>query len=77
MDRNEIGNQGQLFLCSYFLFTGMSGPDLSLCTFVWEAAPSDPHSKSIYHIGIFDINRWYHAQMPFSIRYDWSILLGP
>ncbi len=46
----------------------MSGPDQSLCTFVWEAAATDPHSKSIYRLGIFDINRWYHAQMPFSIR---------
>ncbi|XP_067658686.1 protein ELYS-like [Haliotis asinina] len=44
------------------------GPDLSLCVFVWEVQDNSPGDKSLYHLGIFDMNRWYHAQMPTSIR---------
>ncbi|XP_053388685.1 protein ELYS-like, partial [Mercenaria mercenaria] len=45
------------------------GPDLSLCVFVWEATEGNLSSKVGRHLAIFDINRWYHAQMPSSIRY--------
>jgi len=36
--------------------------------FVWEAQSVD--SGKVYHIGVFDLNRWYHAQMPRSIRWE-------
>ncbi|XP_014661686.1 PREDICTED: protein ELYS-like [Priapulus caudatus] len=42
--------------------------DLSLCAFVWETQPSHPTSQSQFVLGIFDMNRWYHAQMPTSLR---------
>ncbi|XP_071110083.1 protein ELYS-like [Haliotis cracherodii] len=44
------------------------GPDLSLCVFVWEVQDNSPGDKSLYYLGMFDMNRWYHAQMPTSIR---------
>ena len=34
-----------------------------LTALVWRAAPH------IVRIGLFDLDRWYHAQMPSSIRY--------
>lgn len=34
-----------------------------LTALVWRAAPD------IVRIGLFDLDRWYHAQMPTSIRY--------
>ncbi|XP_060555912.1 protein ELYS-like [Ruditapes philippinarum] len=45
------------------------GPDLSLCVFVWEATEGNLSTKVGRHLAIFDINRWYHAQMPSSIRF--------
>ncbi|XP_052284768.1 protein ELYS-like isoform X2 [Dreissena polymorpha] len=46
---------------------GSTGPDLSLCMFVWEA--TEGTSKVGRHLAIFDINRWYHAQMPANVRF--------
>ncbi|XP_048731593.2 protein ELYS-like [Ostrea edulis] len=43
----------------------LHGPDLSLSVFVWEC--SDGY-KQTSHMGIFDMNRWYHAQMPSTVR---------
>lgn len=43
----------------------LHGPDLSLCVFVWECSDG---SKQTSHMGIFDMNRWYHAQMPTTVR---------
>lgn len=48
--------------------SGGHGRDLSLCVFVWEATEGNLSSKVSRHLAIFDINRWYHAQMPPSIR---------
>ncbi|KAJ7394682.1 Protein ELYS [Desmophyllum pertusum] len=42
--------------------------DLTLAMCVWEAPAHDPHSRPTCHLGIFDINCWYHSQMPASIR---------
>ncbi|XP_064642421.1 protein ELYS-like isoform X2 [Lineus longissimus] len=49
-------------------FEGPTGADLSLCAFIWEAVPEDMLSKSSFYIGLFDMNRWYHSQMPGSVR---------
>ncbi|KAK3603515.1 hypothetical protein CHS0354_030374 [Potamilus streckersoni] len=48
---------------------GVHGPDLSLCLFVWEAFEGGAHGKLTHHMAIFDMNRWYHAQMPSSVRH--------
>lgn len=42
--------------------------DLTLAVCVWEAPSHDPHSRPTCHLGIFDVNCWYHSQMPPSIR---------
>ncbi|VDM27158.1 unnamed protein product [Hydatigera taeniaeformis] len=42
-----------------------------LTALVWRAAPD------IVRIGLFDLDRWYHAQMPSSIRYVRPITHGP
>lgn len=42
--------------------------DLTLAMCVWEAPAHDLHSRPTCHLGIFDINCWYHSQMPPSIR---------
>lgn len=42
--------------------------DLTLAMCVWEAPAHDVHSRPTCHLGIFDINCWYHSQMPPSIR---------
>ena len=44
-----------------------SGVDLTVLIFVW-ASQSDEGSK--YHVGVFDLNRWYYAQMPRNIRWE-------
>ncbi|KAK7093209.1 protein ELYS-like [Littorina saxatilis] len=44
------------------------GPDLSLCAFVWEAQDSRPGGTTQVFYSIFDMNRWYHAQMPSRIK---------
>jgi hypothetical protein len=43
--------------------------DLTLVVCVWEAPPVELHSSPSSHMAVFDINRWYHSQMPASIRY--------
>ncbi|XP_041377682.1 protein ELYS-like [Gigantopelta aegis] len=48
---------------------GGHGPDLALCVIVWEAQDNGPGDKSNYFLALFDINRWYHAQMPSSVRF--------
>ncbi|KAL4221649.1 Protein ELYS [Mactra antiquata] len=48
---------------------GILGPDLSLCVFVWEATEGSLSSNTHQYLAIFDINRWYHAQMPSTVRY--------
>ncbi|XP_059533575.1 protein ELYS isoform X4 [Myotis daubentonii] len=49
---------------------GMSealSPDTSVSIFTWQVNIYGQGKPSIY-LGIFDINRWYHAQMPDSLR---------
>jgi len=48
--------------------TGDYFRDLTLAVCVWEAPAHDLHSRPTCHLGIFDINCWYHSQMPPSIR---------
>ena len=45
-----------------------SGADLTILIFVWESQSADEGKK--YHVGVFDLNRWYHAQMPRNIRWE-------
>ncbi|XP_063162122.1 protein ELYS isoform X2 [Candoia aspera] len=42
-------------------------PDTSVSVFSWQVNTYGQGKPSIY-LGIFDINRWYHAQMPDSLR---------
>jgi hypothetical protein len=51
----------------YLHISGIHGPDLSRCLFVWESTEGD--SKKIHQMAVFDMNRWYHAQMPATLRY--------
>ncbi|XP_038147015.1 protein ELYS isoform X1 [Cyprinodon tularosa] len=44
-----------------------ASPDTSLSIFSWQVKAYGQGSPSTY-IGVFDINRWYHAQMPDSLR---------
>ncbi|XP_036925412.1 protein ELYS [Sturnira hondurensis] len=49
---------------------GMSealSPETSVSVFTWQVNIYGQGKPSIY-LGIFDINRWYHAQMPDSLR---------
>ncbi|XP_043951927.1 protein ELYS isoform X2 [Gambusia affinis] len=45
----------------------VASPDTSLSIFCWQVKAYGQGSPSVY-IGVFDINRWYHAQMPDSLR---------
>uniref|UniRef100_A0A3B3X5Q1 AT hook containing transcription factor 1 n=1 Tax=Poecilia mexicana TaxID=48701 RepID=A0A3B3X5Q1_9TELE len=45
----------------------VASPDTSLSIFCWQVKAYGQGSPSMY-IGVFDINRWYHAQMPDSLR---------
>ncbi|XP_035992418.1 protein ELYS isoform X2 [Fundulus heteroclitus] len=45
----------------------VASPDTSLSIFCWQVKAYGQGSPSTY-IGVFDINRWYHAQMPDSLR---------
>ncbi|GFO00496.1 At hook containing transcription factor 1 [Plakobranchus ocellatus] len=50
---------------------GFHGNDLSLSVFVWRADKKQGgrgSAASCYWMSIFDINRWYHAQMPHALR---------
>lgn len=58
-----------MFVC----WPGCLGPDLSLCAFVWEAQDSRPGGTTQVFYSIFDMNRWYHAQMPSRIK--WVVVL--
>ncbi|XP_054432651.1 protein ELYS [Pteronotus mesoamericanus] len=42
-------------------------PETSVSVFTWQVNIYGQGKPSIY-LGIFDINRWYHAQMPDSLR---------
>uniref|UniRef100_A0A8C9KLJ8 AT-hook containing transcription factor 1 n=1 Tax=Panthera tigris altaica TaxID=74533 RepID=A0A8C9KLJ8_PANTA len=49
---------------------GMSealSPDTSVSVFTWQVNVYGQGKPSVY-LGLFDINRWYHAQMPDSLR---------
>ncbi|KAM4593025.1 uncharacterized protein ahctf1 isoform 2-T5 [Odontesthes bonariensis] len=45
----------------------VASPDTSVSIFSWQVKAYGQGTPSIY-IGVFDINRWYHAQMPDSLR---------
>ncbi|XP_029651707.1 protein ELYS isoform X1 [Octopus sinensis] len=45
-----------------------SSPDLSLSVFVWRAIDGSKNGTTSYHLSIFDMNRWYHLQMPSTLR---------
>ncbi|XP_037546575.1 protein ELYS [Nematolebias whitei] len=45
----------------------VASPDTSLSIFSWQVKAYGQGTPSTY-IGVFDINRWYHAQMPDSLR---------
>ncbi|XP_023187825.1 protein ELYS isoform X2 [Xiphophorus maculatus] len=45
----------------------VASPDTSLSIFCWQVKAYGQGRPSMY-IGVFDINRWYHAQMPDSLR---------
>ncbi|XP_054550941.1 protein ELYS isoform X2 [Talpa occidentalis] len=42
-------------------------PDTSVSVFTWQVNIYGQGKPSLY-LGLFDINRWYHAQMPDSLR---------
>ncbi|KAB0377263.1 hypothetical protein FD755_011707 [Muntiacus reevesi] len=42
-------------------------PDTSVAVFTWQVNIYGQGKPSVY-LGLFDINRWYHAQMPDSLR---------
>ncbi|MGH0136013.1 UNVERIFIED_CONTAM: hypothetical protein FKN15_001725 [Acipenser sinensis] len=44
-----------------------SSPDTSVAIFSWQVKSYGQGKPSTY-LGVFDINRWYHAQMPDSLR---------
>lgn len=54
--------------CSCNGTCGNSGADLTILIFVWESQSSDKGKD--YHVGVFDLNRWYYAQMPRNIRWE-------
>uniref|UniRef100_A0A8C6L7U7 AT hook containing transcription factor 1 n=1 Tax=Nothobranchius furzeri TaxID=105023 RepID=A0A8C6L7U7_NOTFU len=45
----------------------VASPDTSLSIFSWQVRSYGQGAPSTF-IGVFDINRWYHAQMPDSLR---------
>ncbi|XP_069786975.1 protein ELYS isoform X2 [Narcine bancroftii] len=47
--------------------TEATSPDSSVSVFSWQVESYGQRKPSTY-LGIFDINRWYHAQMPDSLR---------
>ncbi|KAK2854214.1 hypothetical protein Q5P01_006875 [Channa striata] len=50
----------------------VASPDTSVSIFSWQIKAYGQGSPSTY-IGVFDINRWYHAQMPDSLRMGESL----
>ncbi|XP_073725317.1 protein ELYS-like isoform X1 [Misgurnus anguillicaudatus] len=49
-----------------------ASPDTSVSIFSWQVKPYGQSQPSTF-IGVFDINRWYHAQMPDSLRTGTSL----
>uniref|UniRef100_A0A8C2CE95 AT hook containing transcription factor 1 n=1 Tax=Cyprinus carpio TaxID=7962 RepID=A0A8C2CE95_CYPCA len=47
--------------------TEVTSPDTSVSVFSWQVKSYGQGQPSTF-IGVFDINRWYHAQMPDSLR---------
>ncbi|XP_055864357.1 protein ELYS-like [Biomphalaria glabrata] len=47
---------------------GLFGNDRSLSIFVWKAEGKQGGDEVKHWMAIFDLNRWYHAQMPHSVR---------
>ncbi|KAK2531564.1 hypothetical protein Q9233_005816 [Columba guinea] len=47
-------------------------PDTSVSIFSWQVNTYGEGKPSTY-LGVFDINRWYHAQMPDSLRVFFSL----
>lgn len=45
----------------------VASPDTSVSVFSWQVKSYGQGQPSTF-IGVFDINRWYHAQMPDSLR---------
>ncbi|KAM5204743.1 protein ELYS isoform 1-T3 [Hipposideros larvatus] len=45
----------------------VQSPDTSVSVFTWQVNIYGQGKPSVY-LGLFDINRWYHAQMPDSLR---------
>lgn len=57
--------------CKLFCFiTTVASPDTSVSVFSWQVKSYGQGQPSTF-IGVFDINRWYHAQMPDSLRYEY------
>ncbi|EGW00819.1 Protein ELYS [Cricetulus griseus] len=50
-------------------------PDTSVSVFTWQVNIYGQGKPSVY-LGLFDINRWYHAQMPDSlrVRYNYPVI---
>ncbi|XP_051502406.1 protein ELYS-like isoform X2 [Myxocyprinus asiaticus] len=57
-DRDDSMNEGTFAVAS---------PDTSVSVFSWQVKSYGQGQPSTF-IGVFDINRWYHAQMPDSLR---------
>lgn len=47
----------------------VASPDTSVSIFSWQVKAYGQGTPSTF-VGVFDINRWYHAQMPDSLRYS-------
>ncbi|KAM9366695.1 protein ELYS [Symphorus nematophorus] len=54
----------------------VASPDTSVSIFSWQVKAYGQGTPSTY-IGVFDINRWYHAQMPDSLRTGESLQSCP
>uniref|UniRef100_A0A673ZN80 AT-hook containing transcription factor 1 n=1 Tax=Salmo trutta TaxID=8032 RepID=A0A673ZN80_SALTR len=54
----------------------VASPDTSVSIFSWQVKTYGQGNPSTY-IGVFDINRWYHAQMPDSLRTGESLRSCP
>lgn len=59
-------HQCYLFLC---FPPSAASPDTSVSIFSWQVKAYGERRPTTC-IGVFDINCWYHAQMPDSLRYD-------
>ncbi|XP_033916384.1 protein ELYS-like [Melopsittacus undulatus] len=57
--RNHVDREGSV--------NEVISPDTSVSIFSWQVNTYG-QAKSSTYLGVFDINRWYHAQMPDSLR---------